>query len=507
MDVSYELVNSLNSEEEKLLKKYLINNSKGAIESKKYIQLFDLLRSEKKVSQEQIIRKIYGSGKEKDKSSINAQRQLRLRLNEKIEAFVLQQSYKEDAELHVLKFISMAKSMYRKKHFELTWHYLRKAEQLAKNIEQYELSARIFTLQIQYSWIPNAPDIENLFEKRNSNLLLAKKERDIIGAMALIHQQIMKARTLAVNFDIDVIIGDVLKRFNLEEEIKGNNSFSPSLSMIVGSILHEKKDYITLEKYYVSIYKEMERSQKFDRHNRDYKIKLLELISWATLKNRKYQESEKYLEIGKREQQQHNLQTFSNVPLILTSVSLYLCTGRYEKAQQMLEELKSSDEFKLSKFNLYHYYLYMNLAAIHIIQEDYTKALQCLIPIKRGEKLYIQQSGIEGAFKKHMLECILHFETGDYEYVNYRFKAQERKFRAYLADPAHIREKTFSSLLININKNPDLLKESNFISKVNKLISMKPIEPGDTEFISFNAWLKAKMENRKYYDVFLEMVR
>ena len=274
--------------------------------------------------------------------------------------------------------------------------------------------------------------------------------------------------------------------------------------MVVGSTLYEKKDFKALQKYLINTYEELGLANLFSHYNHQLKLQLLGLIITTIIKNRNYKLCEKYLDILHKEQLKYNSDSFPNILGMSISADLYICTGRYEKARQILEKLQTY-ESKLNMEDLN--YLYMNLTVIHVIEENYSKAIQCIFPLHRSEKLYIKQSGIEGVFKKHMLECIIHFETGDYEYVNYRFKAKERRFRDYLADPANYRDKTFLMLLKRLNKNPDLLTDPDFIKEVDKFIAMKSIEPADNEFVSFNAWVKAKVEKRKYYDVFLEMVK
>ena len=144
---------------------------------------------------------------------------------------------------------------------------------------------------------------------------------------------------------------------------------------------------------------------------------------------------------------------------------------------------------------------------INFVEENYSNALKLLLPLRNGEKVLIKNFGLGGLFSKDMIECIIHFEIKDHEYVNYRFKSIERRFKDFLIDPANFRDKTFLLLFKRLNRNLDLLTNPDFITQVDQFIAMKPIERGDLEFLSFNAWLKAKVDNRKYYDVFLEMVR
>ena len=145
---------------------------------------------------------------------------------------------------------------------------------------------------------------------------------------------------------------------------------------------------------------------------------------------------------------------------------------------------------------------------INFVEENYSNALKLFLPLHNGEKILIKNFGLLGLFSKDMMECMIHFEMKDYEYVNYRFKSIERRFKDFLIDPANFRDKTFLLLFKRLNRNLDLLTDPDFITQVDQFIAMKPIiEPGDLEFLSYNAWLKAKVDNRRYYDVFLEMVR
>ena len=502
MNISLEMIKSFNMYEKTLLKKQLLNST-GTGVSKKYLQLFELLCADANIPQKQIVKKIYGSKSEKDKAVLHAYHQLRVRLNEKMEEFILQKTFEEDAEMKIIKFISIARHMYLRKCNKMAWYFLKKAEELGKKLKQYETLNRIYTLQIEYSWTQHAGINKELIKKKQENWKLAEQENNLNIAASALHFRLIEARVSEETQDIEVIAERVLNEFNIGREIKKNSSFLFNMAMIASSILYEKKDYKGMEQHLVKIYSKMEKANLFNRYNHWKKIKILYLLGLVTTKSRRFDQTEKYINKLYNEQEKYAAKNSPSANTIMLASDMYICTGRYTKALEILEELA----INASKFNTYDLnYLYLNLAAIYVIKENYTKALQCLIHLQHSEKLYMEQSGIEGVYQKYMLECIIQYETGDYEYVHYRLKANERKFKKFLADPAHLRDKVFLALFKQLNKNKDLINDKKFIEEVNGFIAMKPIEPGDTEFISFNAWLKAKIEKRKYYDIFLEMV-
>lgn len=501
MDLLYEIVNGFDANEEKLLSKYLSFKTPG---SGKVIQLFKLLRRGEKMDREQIISTIYGKGKEEDKAVVHAYYQLRLRLNEKIESFILEQVHKEDTGAYVKNLISIAHFLFRRKLYKLAWHYIRKAEDLAINIEQFEVLNLVYALQIEYIWAPDAPPVEELIKKRNHNLLMAKKEGDLNAAFALIHRRLTEARASGDNLDVNSIIQGVFKAFNIDKATMKDPSFKYKTAVIAGYSLYEKKDFQALEKFLIKTYEEMEQGEMFDRHNYRDKIALLANIGMVTIKNKKYELSEKYFDSFHKEHLNYYAQVLPNVYYIINISYVYVCTGRYEQAKKMLLQLQAQYETKLSLEELNE--LYMNLTAIYVIEENYSMAVKCLQPIQQNEKTFLKQFGIEGAFKRDMIECMIHFDMKNQEYIIYRLYSIGRKFKDYLSDPAHFRDKTFVKLFRQINKDSELLTDSKYIAEVNQFIAMKPIEPGDSEFVSFNAWLKAKIEGREYYEVFLEMV-
>ena len=498
MDTSYEIVNTLSPEDRKLLRKHISNYT---FTGKKGLQLLDLLCFKEKMTQDQMIIKIYGNGKEKDKAVINAYHQLGLRLNEKIEDFILQQIQKEGTTVYMMKFVSIAGYLLDRANYKWGWHYLKKAEELGIKIEQYELLNQVYCLQLKYAWrIAHPPEVEQLIKKRENNLLMIKKGGDINVAYALIRQRLGEAKVAGENLDIEGIIESILEEFNIEKETKEQPSLIYGLLKIVGISLYEKKAFKALEKYTIEMYEKMEKANMFDRHNHNYKINLLTSISGLVLQNRKYDLCEKYIDILNRERFEYISNATPSIQGIFIESELYRCTGRPLKARQLLEETQVMNNI------LDAAYLCFNLIAHYMIEENYSKAIQCFLSLQKNEEVWIKEYGIEGDFIKHMSECIIHLEIGSYEYVNYKLRSVERKFKEFLADPANHRYKIFLMLFKRINKDLDVLLNADFIKEVDHFIAMKPIEPGDSEFISFNAWLKAKVKKRKYYDVFMEMV-
>ena len=286
--------------------------------SGKILQLFELLRKEEKLSREQIISKIYGKGKETDKAVVHAYYQLRLRLNEKIENFILEQVHKEDTGTFIKNLVSIAGLFFRRRLYQLAWHYVKKAEELAVNSDKYGELNLLYALQIEYHWRPYAPDIEELVNKINKNLVRVKKEYDLNSAVALIKHRISEARQPEDIPDVESIVQDILKAYPIDKKVMNTTSFKYKVTSIVGYILYEKKDFDALEQYLIKAYKKMEQTNMFDRYNNyQYKINLLANISMANFKIKEISLSEKYLKDFHEAHLKYKTQVLPNVYYII----------------------------------------------------------------------------------------------------------------------------------------------------------------------------------------------
>lgn len=505
MDILNELINSLSEQESKRFRKMVVQ--KSGSKDRKDLKLFELIRNNRKRDNEEIARTIYRvSAVPLDYETLHAYHQLRQDLVTKLEDFIFQQNQKEDKSLAVMRLLSVSRFLFGKKKYQAGWKYLIKAEELAKETEQFELLNLVYYLQIEYSWTEYAPDIEVLIAKKTKNIELAKKDNDLNTALNTIRIKLIKAHASGERLHIEPIIHDILERFNVDKDINQKPSLTYKLAMLVFWNVLETRDFAALRNFIIPQYEKLESAGLFEKNNPFYKIELLTLVCIAYLKTRDYELCEKHLEMIRAIQKQHQ-KIPANTLTIILPIDLYICMNRPDKALKTLEDIEAAYGSLLTEDD--KVFIHANYTAIYYIQENYSKAIQSIVQLQSFEKNHskVMLAGIQAICRKQIIECLLHHEIGDREFILHRIRSIERKYHDFFQKPFFNREKTFITLLKQINKNPDIFYDETFRKQADAFIALKEIDVADSEFISFNAWLKSKMDKRPYYDVFLEMTR
>lgn len=124
-----------------------------------------------------------------------------------------------------------------------------------------------------------------------------------------------------------------------------------------------------------------------------------------------------------------------------------------------------------------------------------------------NEKRVLNYGGYAGVFCCQLIDCILHFDLKDYEYVLSRIKALKRRFTTFLLQAENIRYKLFLKILYQWALDAEKLKDKKIIEDINDFLKMPQPALGSGEFVPFTPWVKSKLEKRKYYDVLREVLQ
>ena len=104
------------------------------------------------------------------------------------------------------------------------------------------------------------------------------------------------------------------------------------------------------------------------------------------------------------------------------------------------------------------------------------------------------------------MECISQFELGNSDIVDTRLKSIHRNFNDLFQQETYKRVFVFLQLVKKLNNQPNIATSKEFKEEVKKSFYFIEAEKEDIQAMSFYGWLKAKVENRKYYEVLLELV-
>lgn len=497
MDNLKEIIFSFKEDEAKQVRKFISRKSNK--KDRKDLLLFDLILKNNEYSSKEIMTKIYNTG------HIDAFHQLRRNLYKHIEDYICQQNLYLDIEMRILKYLLIANSFFNKKLFKQAWKYLFIAEKKAKENEQFNLLSHIYNVQLANTFRGYPFNVMKLIEKNDKNQENASEDNFSNTVFNLLRYDLKKDGKQLLKYDIDKHTKLYLKNYKL---IKGSNPNPklefPIIEMVCNSMI-EKDNFKKLEPYILSKYNELLNNNVFDKSNHQHKLKILEIVSYTLLKNKKYNQAEFYHDILQTELLKFEKKHYNLVILYSTiRADIYTCSNRINKAIALLEQHLNSPLHDLSASD--QILLRINLTAMYFSNRQSSEAIKMLFSLQDKDKEIIKYFGVNHLLIKHIAECLIHTEQGNHFYVENRIKAIRRKYSSQLDTTRFQRDNQFLSILMKIIKDEYFLNNQKFIDEVKYFIKLKKLKPAASEFISYNAWLQSKLEKRTYYDVFLEMV-
>lgn len=497
MNSLQQVIKSFSESEIKQLKKYI--SRKSDIKHRKDIQLLMLLRTDKKIDSKEVAERIYSSYNK------NAYHQLRKTLYNHIEDFICQLNVLHDETFDIISYLILARYLFSKKLSKQGWKYLIKAERVSIDSEQFDLLNHVYYLQLDNTYHKYSPEINNIIKKKEKNALLAEQDGTMNIVLNLLKWDLRKSETPSSNYNIDQKFNEYSKRFDLKFSIKNIPKLEYSTILLITRVMFEKREYEELVSFIKPRYMKLLNENIFSRHTHLYKIRMIELLCRTHLKLRKYKIAEKYFhelsdELLKYDRQNYNL-IIPSAPLFSDIMN---CTNRKSEGIQFLENILNNPPYSLSETD--EIVLKINLAGLYYETKNYQDVIKALVPIQTKEKLITSQFGINASMKIQLMECIIYIDHNENTLAHSRIRSIKRKYSDLLKLKEFKRENMFISLVSEINNDTTIVNQKKFIQKINSFLKLKEVSPGDIEIISFNAWLKSKIDKKEYYEVFLEMI-
>lgn len=497
------LIQSLSREEYRSFKYFLQGRANGLAE-REDLTLLEQIRSGKS-----------------PKTSTNAMYQTRKRLKKQLEQFALLENLKHDEFSKILRFVEMAKFLFRKTLFDQAWAYLMKAERLAEEAEEYQLLDQILNIQLAYSYNIVVPAPEGLFvprllEKRKQNLAYATTDSNFNAAYGQLIYEIRKRLSGNLEFDIDELSKHIFKEYQLEKDYSGDNNwriFCKQVSMVC-RILREKKDFKELNSYAIQSYETLERNSALDKVSPDFRIDLIDTICVAAIRAKDYLNYEKYINLhafyGRKMQGNSSEQTYYDFIPYVDVADLYFVTNRLPEARERLLAVQKKYAGHTHSARIFCL-LRMSLMALHFKYGEYDHCIRLYQEMMAyDERKILDERGfrLEIVLNTKLYGVLFYYEDGDSYYAEYLIQQIKRRYAGLLKSPEGKRERMFLKIMEKVLNKPGYLKSQAFVTDSKAFIALKAYVPGDWEYISLNAWLASKSGRTKsYYDCYLELVK
>jgi hypothetical protein len=470
------------------------------------LRLCELLLHQKEYTTPQLLAKLYP-----EEPNATAYYALRKRLLRHLTDYLLlrQRQHDPTAASSVRSLLTLAQYLFEAGVQRLAWNTLRKAENLARVNEQYDLLNTVYNLQIAQSGSEHADLLEDIIRRRNLNKKAADEEERAGIADSLIRQRLRQARIKGrAGEAFDGILQDVLREYDLQEAFARRPAVLYRLMSIARNAMLVRRDFASFTPFVLRCYHLMEKRHGFQPAQRYYQAGLLYMIAHALYRVRRFEESVRYLglllaALAEEGGASYRAEWLPRYTFLLAAN--YAFMRRNAESIKLLEQalkppvaLSPRDQLTARLGLAFHYFA----------EGKFTKTNQTLISIGRSDHWCEQEMGLEWLVNKNIGEMLAQFEMGNSDLALNRLRAIERllRERSGVEDGGPYAHVIFYlDLVREIIDNPEAMRHPGFVERVNQMPDLVPQQREDLQLMSFYAWLRARTLHRPYYEVLLEL--
>jgi hypothetical protein len=464
----------------------------------KNIQLTKLLISDN-LSQKELCFALYRS---ENKVAYHA---LRKRLFQSIIDFTASTNLKEEnsIDIQLIKQILSARTFLQKKQFSVGYKILDKAEVIAKEHHLFTILNEIYHSKIQFAYTRQCMNMNNLIKdfKENQKKYILEEELNI--AYAKIRNTLNEVNHQNKVVDIKMMIETVLKEHGVS--ISSSFSFKSLYQLIQITAISSSQnlEYWNIEPFLIKTYQVLKDHKSKDKQL-FYHIEILYQISNTLIRNKKFTESFKYLELMHfymRENNNKHLKEFNLKYNLLLALN-YNYTGNQTNAIKTLTPFTlKKDVDVVSQLDIH-----LSLIVFYFQQQELKKAKNLFSKFYHTDKWYIDKIGIEWTVQKNLIEILLQIDLGNTDIVDSRILSFKRNYLKHLKKLKQERVINYLKLIETYYKNPEMIATKEFLDKVKRSFEWIDNQKEDIFMMSFFAWLKAKMTKQNVYLVTLNLV-
>jgi tetratricopeptide (TPR) repeat protein len=500
MDIIKEMIDVLSPEEKKDFRLFLQRKKNPD----KTQELFKLCVENDRYDREFLLKKLYP----KDENIV-AYHATRKRLIKQLSEYIFLCQKKEDitSEGQTESFLSIAKFFFDRNAEEPGWNFLKQAEELATKTQSYLLLNSIYSYQIEKSMTGSAPPLSGILKKKKHTSELAMEEDQANTAHQVIRHMLMEAMSTGKEIDMQKIVSRVLKKYEIPDTLSKKPRLMYNILSIMRSTVLATKDFYSFEPYVTKQYLSALKQNVFNQYNHRYKVHLLYMIIHVLYRNKKFKLAETFLEEMNKSLQEYNGSQFLLFypRYILLKAAILNYTGRNQQAIESLKSFLNNKNFSSDRVNTLN--IYLNLSVYLFQQGQYHSSVKIFRNIQHSDVWLSKIVGREWVLKKNLMECISQFELGNNDLVDSKLKSIHKNFKELFERPVYKRVQVFLSFVKKLNDHPEMASTKKFKEEVENSFVFVEAEMEDLQAMAFYAWLKGKMENKKYYTVLMELMK
>lgn len=484
MDILNQVVSSLAKDELRYFKVFA--KRMDTAEDRKDFQLLDYMRKQgDKYDDDKAAVKLYGKG---DKASFY---RLKNRLLDYISDYLTYHHIWKGDWNELSRNLSLYKIFLRKNQTKVALYYLRKAEQKAQRVEDYEMLDMIYGSFVKLSNDLLEINPEHYIGLRRKNVLRLNKIRETDQALAALNyrlkitQNVSGAKADALN-----ILDETIREFTSDVSFKKSKSFQTRIYRAVSQILLQQHKYADLEVFVKDTFTAFEKEKWFDTENHETKLQMLTYLVNSLFRNNKYTESLKYAErLGEEIKAYNNLLYDKYLFFYYNSLVINYSALDKPKALTILEQFEK--ETRNKKNSYYDQFVHFNKAMLLHQLGKPNDAIRNIV------KLYVNDNYKRAddafKFKISVAELIMQFDAGDPSSYLLRSEGIKKQYGKLLTKGDFIREKHLIKLLDKMAVNSSFRRDAKLKAEAEKFVEAKVSESAiDSEIIKYSQWMANK---------------
>lgn len=450
MDITNNIITSLNKEEVRFFKLYLSRIETE--DERKDVLFFDYVRkSGSQYDDEKIFRRLYNSD---DK---NAFYRLKNRLMRELNKSLTLQHFDSEELVYVFRLLALVKFYINKNQVTIAHYFLKKAETKAQHIESYELLDLIYGEFIKLSREMVSINPVTYIEKRKSNNEKLTQVRQIDDILAAVTYRLKVTQNYGggdnpVLKTLEKTIADLQH----DKKLLKSPVVRFRIYHAISQVLLQKHQYKVLETYLLKTFNDFEKESLFNRNNHDTKLQMLTYLVNTLYKNNKLNDSLEYAQLLHNSMKEFGNLLFDKY-LFYYYNSLVINYSQLDKnkALDIIDELSINDKIKNNSF--YQQFIWINRFLLLFDLKDYHKAARSLTKLYLLKDYRNYDEAIR--YKIAVADLITRYELGDFETLEYKIKQSIKDFR-------------------HLHNNKDFVDEKEIITTL-KLMSFRQEELND----------------------------
>ncbi|WP_343696944.1 hypothetical protein [Flavobacterium sp.] len=496
MNALQEIANMMNEAEKKAFIHYLSKKNKRKDTGN--IDLFNSLKTDDIKNKKNNL---------SNKKSTDAYHALRKRLYDNMIDFMANRSFENNTsqENTILRLIVVSRLFFEHNLTKTAFKCLAKAEEIALNIEGFNLLNEIYLTQIQFAHFNLSEPIEKIITKFKVNKKQLEYEEQLNLGYAVLRRELAAIYHEGRIVDFQALIKNTIETHGIS--LKKGLTFKSlyQILFIANEYASINNNYSIIQPFVVKSYRFIsKKNNQTDRHLY-YHIYILYFIANFYFRNGQFIESMNYLNLMFTELQKQSGKYYQRFCLryfiLLAFNENYL--GNPQKAIEIAEKsLLSNKKADPNDSND----LRLMLIVFYIQQNAGRNAVKEMAKLNHTDSWYEKKMSMDWAIKKCLVEILLHAQQENIELAMSRIKSFKRRYKKYLLTVNEERVVEYLLFIEQYVMKPEIIQIEKFQKAIDDFIIRAQNGPKDILIVSFLSWLLAKVRRKAIYETTLNLL-